>query len=753
MAVAGDILIKLAADFAEFSEGMDKAIDKLDQFGNQSKATGDKVQGFVSQVQTVFKALAIEQAVERLYAYAEGVQKLASDISTMAGSYGLTTDALQAYQYAAVEAGQKTDAIVTSIQRFNVAIGQAQQGSKQQLDVLNQLGVMILDSNGKLRPQSDLLTEVAQKLLKLPEGAQRARDEVVLFGRAGQEVNVMLTQLAKGLGELDSEAKAAGYTIDAELIKKADELTKRSELAEKNLARLVATIYLPVKTDIFDALAATIQRVQHAMDALDISKIELVAAVMTGDWLTVNRIIGGAIAGARAPYDSAEYVRATKDAQQAIDGLAAAQRQLDTAQKNNLPTVQFWTDRVGQLNKQLADARATQQMIMGQSRTRAEQIGLPTLPPITTTGTANPPTTEAANQAERVSEELKKWRDLTAAANEHMAMLKGNTQQTADAVQLAYERQKKIDDLVAGLSKEKGAAGREGEIRATATAMVDAQQKATQFDKAMQDADKTNQKYGDGQRELIKGIGDLQKQLATGYLQTDAYRKALKDLAEQADKTHSEFVRAQGGYAAFQQGIEDARKALEKSNDAYSMGQQTFNAFISATTEGLQALEGQSHKTFGQIALDFANMLAAMAEKAALSQVFNWMLSALGMSTGSSAVVPMPAPAGGYSASIVPGSGVGVVTNRQSGGPVVPGQGYLVGEGGPERFVPSTAGTISPLTARSGPTAVVNVSMAQGGGTATPSQTADFARRVRQAVVDQIQNEQRPGGTLYAGAH
>src|SRR5689334_13274774 len=174
MAVIGDILVKFVADFAEFAAGMQDGVRKLDDFGKQAQATNDKLTQFANAVKLGIKALGIEELARRTYEYAESVAKMAADLTTQASELGLSTDALQAYQAAALSSGQKVDVITSAVAKFNVAIGEAAKGGKTQLDVLNQLGVKILDSNGKLRDQSALLQEVAQALLKVPEGAQRA---------------------------------------------------------------------------------------------------------------------------------------------------------------------------------------------------------------------------------------------------------------------------------------------------------------------------------------------------------------------------------------------------------------------------------------------------------------------------------------------------------------------------------------------------------------------------------------------------
>jgi hypothetical protein len=108
----------------------------------------------------------------------------------------------------------------------------------------------------------------------------------------------------------------------------------------------------------------------------------------------------------------------------------------------------------------------------------------------------------------------------------------------------------------------------------------------------------------------------------------------------------------------------------------------------------------------------------------------------------------MAAQGGGFFSQLMGMFGGG----RAAGGPVFPGYGYTVGEQGPEKFVPTVPGHIEPAanTNIDSGAVTVNVDMTTGGGSAPSSQDAlEFGRRVKQAVVGVIQNEQRPGGSLY----
>ena len=167
--------------------------------------------------------------------------------------------------------------------------------------------------------------------------------------------------------------------------------------------------------------------------------------------------------------------------------------------------------------------------------------------------------------------------------------------------------------------------------------------------------------------------------------------------------------------------------------------------------KGFDDLVFNAGKSFDQILADFGKFLANMAIKAAFSQFFSMLFpAATGMATAGMPGSPFfgpPAP-GGSGGGLFGWIG-SLFQNRQGGGPVFPGQSYVVGEHGPERFVPAVAGNINPHAAVSTGDVTINVDMGSQAGGPNVQQTTDFARKVRQAVVDTIQNEKRPGGTLY----
>ena len=103
-------------------------------------------------------------------------------------------------------------------------------------------------------------------------------------------------------------------------------------------------------------------------------------------------------------------------------------------------------------------------------------------------------------------------------------------------------------------------------------------------------------------------------------------------------------------------------------------------------------------------------------------------------------------------ASIVPGlSGVGNFFGgaRANGGSVMGGKGYLVGERGPELFMPGRSGGIAPTGSfGGGVNVVVNVDASGSQVQVDQNQARALGGAISAAVQAEIVKQQRPGGLL-----
>ena len=88
------------------------------------------------------------------------------------------------------------------------------------------------------------------------------------------------------------------------------------------------------------------------------------------------------------------------------------------------------------------------------------------------------------------------------------------------------------------------------------------------------------------------------------------------------------------------------------------------------------------------------------------------------------------------------------VQPKASGGPVSGGRPYLVGEKGPELFVPRSHGNIVPNNAMGGSNIVVNVDASGSSVEGDEQQGRELGRLISAAVQSELVQQKRPGGIL-----
>ena len=89
------------------------------------------------------------------------------------------------------------------------------------------------------------------------------------------------------------------------------------------------------------------------------------------------------------------------------------------------------------------------------------------------------------------------------------------------------------------------------------------------------------------------------------------------------------------------------------------------------------------------------------------------------------------------------------VLGMASGGPVSGGSPYIVGEKGPELFVPGSSGNIVPNHKMGGANVVVNVDASGSSVQGDNMQADQLGRMLGAAIQAELVQQRRPGGLLY----
>lgn len=192
------------------------------------------VQAATSAVLTSLSALTTVFAAIGVGTHIKSIINTADELAKMSQKTGIAVDELSALANSADLAGVSQDSLGSALNKFNKYIAEAASGSKDQVATLNALGVSVLDTNGKLKPTSDLLKEVADKFAVSADGANKTAFAMALFGKAGADLIPFLNQGSAGLTKFGSSISVE-FANQSEIFN--DNLTKMGQ----KIARFVST--------------------------------------------------------------------------------------------------------------------------------------------------------------------------------------------------------------------------------------------------------------------------------------------------------------------------------------------------------------------------------------------------------------------------------------------------------------------------------------------------------------------------------
>jgi hypothetical protein len=224
------------------------------------------------------------------------------------------------------------------------------------------------------------------------------------------------------------------------------------------------------------------------------------------------------------------------------------------------------------------------------------------------------------------------------------------------------------------------------------------------------------------QRKNLEIISQEQQRLELREIDRQVAQSALEDMQRQLDGVEL--------LAEKQQEVSAITESI-----ANTMGDTMASAF-----DGLISGAQNWGDTLRQTVVSALQDIARQLLQIYAIQPFKNAISSL-LSPAASAVSPLSGL--GALATPIPGLAVG---GRAGGGPVQMGTPYLVGERGPELFVPGRSGTVLPNTG--GTTVTVNVDAKGSSVEGNNQQASQLGRVIGAAVQAELVKQKRPGGLL-----
>jgi hypothetical protein len=199
------------------------------------KSIDDRIAGLQDSIGSAFNSIknfalgfvSIEAVKAQIDSLRDAFESLASKASTL----GVTTEWLQAFQYAAASSSVKLDAAETALSRFARTVGEAALGNKAAVDTMNDLGIKIYDAGHNVRPLNDLFVEAAQKISGMSAGAKANALAIQSMGKEAQAAIPMLAAVAQGSDAMIQAGQKAGSIVSREAVQIWEDLAAASDKA------------------------------------------------------------------------------------------------------------------------------------------------------------------------------------------------------------------------------------------------------------------------------------------------------------------------------------------------------------------------------------------------------------------------------------------------------------------------------------------------------------------------------------------
>lgn len=163
-------------------------------------------------------ARAIYEVEKALIRMTEESAAYADEILTQSAVTGLSTEALQEYQYAAELVDVSLDTLTSSQAKMIRSMDAARRGSKEQAEAFDKLGISVQNADGTLRDAQDVFGDVIDALGAISNETERDAIAMTIFGRSARDLNPLIKAGSDGLRELAQEAHDVGYVKSREAL-------------------------------------------------------------------------------------------------------------------------------------------------------------------------------------------------------------------------------------------------------------------------------------------------------------------------------------------------------------------------------------------------------------------------------------------------------------------------------------------------------------------------------------------------------
>ena len=245
-------LFKLFGTIAVNTGDAEKSIDgvssKAGKLGESMQKVGSKVSNVGSKVSGVGKKLTksvtlpVAAAGTALIGFANKSASTADNIDKMSQKIGISRQAYQELDFVCSQSGTSVDTLKMGVKTLTAAMDGAASGTKSNVEQFQKLGVSVVDSNGKLRSQEDVMWDVFSALQKMDNQTEKARLATELFGKSGSELMPMLNGASGSIESMKQQAHDLGLVLSDEAIDAGVAYTDKMDHIKRSFAAVATKV-------------------------------------------------------------------------------------------------------------------------------------------------------------------------------------------------------------------------------------------------------------------------------------------------------------------------------------------------------------------------------------------------------------------------------------------------------------------------------------------------------------------------------
>ena len=264
------------------TQGVVAAVGNVNRSLESMAAAGKKAAADLGVLKTIeisrVFVSTVTNAANAFQSLVAGAASSVASIDDLSRRTGVSTTALQAYQFAADQSGVSIETFGKSLQKLTINLGEAQNGNANAIKSFAELGLSV-EELSQLSPQV-AFEKVAAAIAELPNPAQQAAASVSLFGKAGIDLVPVFQEGAQFLERMRLEAERLGTVLSSEQVGNLaaldDSIAKVAASFKALRARVVA--------ELAPALTAAAQQFAEFLGSIDAREV---AQSLSGDLKTL----------------------------------------------------------------------------------------------------------------------------------------------------------------------------------------------------------------------------------------------------------------------------------------------------------------------------------------------------------------------------------------------------------------------------------------------------------------------------------